>query len=117
MSWCVILWTMVNLTERAKKIIKQPMWEKPAKELRRIHILTLSLHPFLLFTTAMPLLHTHGYVARFSNWVFGLPIMRKISENWSLALGFVVAAIISGPIGNFSYDIIKYSVKKLYKPQ
>lgn len=74
LSWCGLIWVTAKLGKRAMKILKQPLWEKSAKELKRIQILMLSLQPFILFTTAMPLLYSYGYVARFSNWLFGLVI-------------------------------------------
>ena len=110
-----ILFATIGATNRSRKIYREGISRESAKEVRYLMIWILRLQPFGLIVTTMPLLYAFGYVGRFGNWILGLTFSRRISENWSLGVAFVGGAIASGVIGNLSYDVIKYVVKKLYR--
>jgi hypothetical protein len=112
--WCLFLWLNGKYLEQYIKLFKKPLDYESGKKLRPVIMRILSLQPFLLLLIWMPVLRAYGYTTRFSDWLFAWVPTSKISENLSVAIAFIAGAIVSGIVGNFSYDLIKFAVKKVY---
>jgi hypothetical protein len=86
------------------------------QKFRRAAVSLLALSIFMFLVLAIPILYVHGYVSQFSNWIQQwLPARQKIGEKSSLAIAFVLGAIVSGVLGNLAYDILKWAVKNKLK--
>jgi hypothetical protein len=67
----------------------------------------------MIVVAAMPVLYVQGVITKFTGWLnYLLPSKQQISENLSLFIAFTGGALVSGIIGNFAYDVLKYVVKK-----
>lgn len=87
---------------------------KSIKEARSIVVRQLSVAIFILIDIAMPSLYMYGYIDSLTSRLQSLsPLKHKISENFSIGFAFVLGAIVSGILGNFSYDVLKFVVSKV----
>jgi hypothetical protein len=77
---------------------------------RRYVVTLLGLSFFSNVVVLMPILYVRGYVT----WLASLlPGKEQLGSNASLALAFVAGAIVSGVLGNLSYDLLKLAYKKI----
>lgn len=77
-------------------------------------VLGLALNIFAVVAMIIPVLHDYGYIERALPL---LPSTQKISMTTAVVLAFVGGAAVSGIIGNFTYDIMKYLVlREMGKP-
>ena len=80
---------------------------------RRMSTTFLALLVFQNVVAAMPLLYIYGYVTLAADWIQSvIPGKITISSNISIGASFVIAAVVSGVLGNLAYDILKHFVMK-----
>jgi uncharacterized membrane protein len=87
--------------------------EKPRINLaryRRLGIATITVSIFVNILGLIPLLYGKGYIARLANF---LPGREQLGNKLSLAVAFVLGAIISGVLGNAAYDLLKFVIRKM----
>jgi|KBSSwiStaDraftv2_1062776.scaffolds.fasta_scaffold1184135_1 hypothetical protein len=72
-------------------------------------VLGLTLNIFAVVAMVIPILHDYGYIERSLALV---PSTTKIGMTTAVVLAFVGGAAVSGIIGNFTYDVVKYVVLK-----
>jgi hypothetical protein len=80
------------------------------KKFRRYSVFLLALAIFINVMVWVPILYANGYINRLSNL---LPSKQALGDKASLAIAFGLGAIISGVLGNFAYDILKYIFRKM----
>lgn len=79
-------------------------------EFRRYVVTLLGLSFFSNVVVLMPILYVRGYITRLASL---LPGKEQLGSNASLALAFIAGAIVSGILGNLSYDLLKLAYKKI----
>ena len=72
-------------------------------------VLGLTLNIFAVVAMVIPILHDYGYIERSLALV---PSTTKIGMTTAVVNAFVGGAAVSGIIGNFTYDVVKYVVLK-----
>lgn len=86
---------------------------KDPTEFRRKATTFLALLILQNIVAAFPLLYWYGFFTWAANWVQSfLPRSLAISENIYIGASFVIAAVVSGILGNFAYDILKHFIMK-----
>jgi hypothetical protein len=81
-----------------------------AKGYKRRAVILLAMAIFINLTSWLPIIYALGYFNVFLNLFPG----RELLGKWlSLGLAFSLGAIISGVLGNFTYDILKFAFRKM----
>jgi hypothetical protein len=81
---------------------------------RRYIVCGFALNIFMVVVGAMPFLHTFGVINVLANWFQKLlPGKPHISNRLAIAIAFILGAMFSGVVGNFTYDLLKLGYKKI----
>ena len=110
----LILWINGKYIRQCEVILREPKTAQSITRLKTLLTRILSLQPFQLISASMPALTAFGYTTRFSNWLLGWISTSQIGDKYSVGLTWLVGVIVSGVIGNASYDLIKFCVRKAY---
>lgn len=87
--------------------------QESTHRLRRLSIRGLTIAIMMCVFGVIPALFMHGHFKRFSNWISAYLPYPHVGEGVSLVGAFIAGAVISGILGNLSYDILKFVVKKI----
>jgi hypothetical protein len=72
-------------------------------------VLIVFLFFFNLSVIGILILYARGYISRLAAF---LPGKEQLGNKLSLGLAFALAAIFSGVLGNFAYDVLKFLIRK-----
>jgi hypothetical protein len=81
------------------------------RKYRRCLVWIVALAIFSNLVLLIPILYMQGHITR---WAAYLPAASIAKERLALTISFSVAAIISGVVGNFAYDVLRHLVQKSF---
>ena len=82
--------------------------------IRGATVRALTVVTFMPLFALVPILVRYGYIAAVSDWISSLlPTKEVLGQKTSVGLTFVILALISGAIGNFGTDLIRFLVRKI----
>jgi hypothetical protein len=94
-----------------KRFLKNPL--DPTGDVakyRKLGVWQIAISIFIVFLAVLPIIYANGYIARLSNL---LPGKEQLGNKLSLGAAFGLGAILSGVLGNFAYDALKFVVRKM----
>lgn len=77
---------------------------------RKIGVWHVTITTFLNIVVVIPALYINGYLTRLIALV---PWVETLNGKLSLSLAFVAGAVVSGVLGNFAYDVLKFIFKRM----
>jgi len=99
------------LDRKAKAFGYTPYWNQAAHlEFRKYMVWLLTLSFFANALAILPILYVKGYITRLAAL---LPGKEQVGPKVSLSLAFGAGAIVSGVLGNLSYDLLKFFYRKV----
>ena len=115
-AFCLVYVMKINFQANTLRLFEGPFRDSRIhQKFRRRASALLALSFFQIAVTAFPILYLHGYVGQFTTWLQSWSPGKQLGEKFSISTGFVVAAIVSGILGNFAYDILKHIFKNIRK--
>lgn len=116
MAICFLLYGLITagkpqLKEKIRNLETDAFTDQKAHlKIRRYLVALLAVSFFSNAAMLIPVLYMRGYIAAF---VTKLPSREQMGNKTFLLVSFVAGAVVSGILGNLSYDFIKFVAKKI----